>query len=214
MANVDVEKLKLLTPEFRVSHPRVFKPGQIQGAGEPMYSIEMLFDKATTKLSEIQRPLIVAAKDKWGDDKNEWPKPLKWPFRDGDKPRFNKKTKKMEVKPEHVGMWVVKASSSAKYSKPHVVGKDPKVALTDESELYPGCYARAHLKAHAYEFADKNGVKFILDGVQFIRDGKAIGGKKPADQMFGVIEGDDGDESFDQSFDDVGGTEAEESFED
>ncbi len=198
-AKVDVEKLKILTPEFRVSHPHVFKPTEVKkGDGKFSYSMEMLFDKTTTDLSIIQKPLKAAIVGKWGPDKSEWPSPLLMPIRDGDKPH-----KKKGLIPEHKGMWVVRASSSAEYSKPQVVGRDPKVALTTEAELYPGCYARAALKAHAYTFGDKDGVKFILDAVQFTRDGKAIGGRKPADQVFGVIEGDDGDADL------MGGAEAE-----
>lgn len=200
------DDVKILTPEFRVSHPHVFKPSKMKGDGKEMYSIEMLFDKKTTKLSVIQAPVLVAIKEKWGNDNKKWPKPLRMPYRDGDKPHG----KKQEVKPEHEGMWVVRASSKAEYSKPHVVGCDPNVALENEAELYPGCYARADLKAFAYTFADKDGVKFILNGVQFLRNGKAIGGRKPANQMFGVVEGDDGVEelgndepAFDASDDDL-----------
>lgn len=205
---VDIEEMKLLTPEFRASHPHVFKPTEVKkGDGKPQYSIEMLFDKKTTKLSEFTKRIKAAARNKWGDDESEWPKPLILPIRDGDKPHGKKK----EIKPEHKGMWVIRSSSSAQYSKPHVVGKNPKEPLENEAQFYPGCYARAQIKAHAYSFADKDGVKFILDGVQFIRDGKAIGGKKPADQMFGVIEGDDGDigETEDDSFALGGGDDAE-----
>lgn len=186
----DIEKLKVLTTEFRVSHPHVFKPTEVKkGSGQFTYGIEMLFDKTTTDLSTLQKPLKAAIVGKWGPDKADWPTPLKMPIRDGDKPYGKKK----ELKPEHKGMWVVRASSSAEYSKPQVVGRDPKIPLEKESDFYPGCYARAALKAHAYTFADKDGVKFILDAVQFTRDGKAFGGRKPADQVFGVIEGDQGE---------------------
>jgi Protein of unknown function (DUF2815) len=188
---VDQEKLKVRTTEFRVSHPHVFKPSSMPGDSKLTYSIEMLFDKKTTNISELQAPLKAAATAKWGA-KEDWPTPLSLPIRDGDKPHGKKK----EIKPEHAGQWVVRASSSAEYSKPHVVNKDPSIPITEESEFYPGCYARAALKAHAWSFADKDGVKFVLDGVQKIRDGKAFGGKKPADQVFGVIQGDDGDADF------------------
>lgn len=203
----DIEKLKVLTTEFRVSHPHLFKPSAMKGTDKLNYSLEMLFDKTTTDLSHLQKPLKVAIIEKWGPNKSDWPEGLKMPVRDGDKPYGKNK----EVKKEHKGMWVVRASSSAEYSKPHVVGRDPKTPLQNESELYPGCYARASLKAYAYTFADKDGVKFILDAVQFIKDGPAIGGKKPADQIFGVIEGDDGDSDLNS----MGGgdeMEAEESF--
>jgi hypothetical protein len=204
-AKGNVEKLKILTTEARASHPHVFKPSAIKEGDKPSYSIELLFDKKTTDLSQFQKPVMEAIRQKWGPDKAEWPSPLKLPYRDGDKPYGKKK----EVKPEHKGMYVVRASSNAEFSKPHVVGRDPKVALSSEAEFYPGCYCRAALKAHAYTFADKDGVKFILDGVQFVRDGAAFGGKKPADQTFGVIEGDNGDESFEEMADEESFDEAE-----
>lgn len=190
------EALKVLTSEFRASHPHVFKPSAIKPGDKPTYSLEMLYDKKTTDLSQFQGPVKAAIVAKWGPDKNKWPQPLKLPYRDGDKPHGKKK----EVKPEHQGMWVVRASSSAEYARPQVVGRDPNVELT-EADFYPGCYARASLKAHAYTFADKDGVKFILDAVQFVRDGKAFGGKKPANQVFGAIAGDAGGDE-DMNFDD------------
>lgn len=188
----DVKKLRLVTPEFRASHPHVFKPTSVKPGEDPSYSIEMLFDKKTTKLSDFQRVVKEAAVQKWGANQKDWPTPLKMPYRDGDKPYGKKK----EVKEEHKGMWVIRASSKAEYYKPYVVGKDPEIKLTSESEFYPGCYARAAIKAHAYTFADKDGVKFVLDGVQFIRDGEALGGKPRAEDTFGIIEGDDGDDAF------------------
>ncbi len=213
MANekVDVEKLKVLTTEFRVSHPHVFKPSKIPNSDKEAYSIEMLFDKTTTELKSLQDPVKWAAIGKWGPNKADWPSPLKYPFRDGDKPKFNKKTKKTEVRPEHKGMWVVRASSNADYAKPHVVGANPKIPIANEADFYPGCYARAALKAHAYEVGDQMGVKFILDGVQKTKDGEAFGGKRPADQTFGVLEVDN-DENFMPSEEGTDDGTTEESF--
>lgn len=180
--------LRILTTEFRVSHPHVFKPHAVKQGDKPTYSIEMLFDKKSTKLEDFKKRLNAAAAAKWGDDKSQWPEPLTLPIRDGDKPKRNNKTKQMEVKPEHKGMWVMKASSSGEFQRPHIASVDAEVPLQNESELYPGCYARAYLTAHAYEFADKNGVKFLLDGVQFIRDGEPLGSRKSATEMFGSME--------------------------
>ncbi len=188
----ETEKLRMLTGEFRASHPHVFKPTSVKPGGDLNYSIEMLFDKTITKLSDFQARVKAAIIAKWGEDQTAWPKPLSLPYRDGDKPYGKKK----ELKPEHKGMWVVRASSKAEYSKPYVVGLDPDVALESENQFYPGCYARAALKAHAYTFADKDGVKFVLDGVQFLRDGEAFGGKKPANQLFSKVEGDAGSDDF------------------
>lgn len=199
-------KKELLTPEARCSHPHLFTPSAIKKGATPQYSIELLFDKTTTKIADLQRPCIEAMKQMWGPTKEDWPNPRKMPYRDGDVPYGKKK----EVKPEHAGMWVVKASTNAseKFGGPHVVGKNAKVALTKESDVYPGCYVRAAVKAYAYEAMSedgKPGVKFILNGVQFIRDGAALGGgRKAADQIFGNLEGADEDTSFD----DFGGEES------
>ena len=179
--------LRILTTEFRVSHPHVFKAYAFKEGDKPAYSIEMLFDKKTTKLDEFKKRLTTAAIGKWGEDKSQWPE-LVFPMRDGDKPKRNTKTKVMEIKKEHAGMWVVKASSSGEFSRPHVASQNPEVPLQTEAELYPGCYARAYLTAHAYEFADKTGVKFLLDGVQFLRDGEPFGNKKSATDMFGSVD--------------------------
>lgn len=206
---IDKEQLKMVTPEFRASYCHLFKPSEVKkGSGKLYYSIEMLFPKATTELSVFQKPLLLAAKAKWGAKEN-WPAKLKMPYRDGDVPKLNLKTKKREVKPEHVGMWVVKASTDAQYSRPHVVGKDPDVPLENEKQFYAGCYARAGVKAHAYEASeDVVGLKFILDGVQFVKDGKPLGGRRPASEMFGVIEGDSGSDEFGSFDEDAGETES------
>lgn len=191
------ETMQVTTSEFRVSHPHLFKPTAIKGSDKLNYSIEMLFDKKTTDIKTLQAPLKAAMLEKWGPDKADHPSPLMLPIRDGDVPKLNTKTKLKEVRAEHKGMWVVRASSSAEYNRPQVVGRDPSVALQNESELYAGCYARAALKAFAYEFADKYGVKFIIDAVQFARDGAPLSSRKAATEMFGVLGGgDDGDNTF------------------
>lgn len=208
---IDKDKLKVTTGEFRVSHPHVFKPSQMKRDGKPLgkenYSIEMLFDKKSTDLKPLQRAIHNACVAKWGADKSQWPSPLRNPIKDGDKPM--KKGK--DIKAEHKGCWVVRASTSAEYSAPHVVDQDVQPILK-ASDFYPGCYARAQIMSFAYEVSDEmSGVKFILDGVQKLREGKALGGKKPADQMFGAVESsDDDDESFDSMSDD----ESEETFDD
>lgn len=192
---IDKEQLKLVTPTFRASYCHLFKPSEvIKNSGKLYYSIEMLFDKETTELSKLQAPALLAAKAKWGN-KTDWPENLKWPWRDGDKPRKNKKTGKVEVRPEHKGKWVLKASTNAEFQRPWVVGRNPEQVL-EENEFYAGCYARAALKAHAYDQGEIAGVKFLLDGVQFVKDGKPLGGRRPANEIFGVIEGDEGSEEF------------------
>lgn len=208
------EAMRVTTPTARLSHPHLFKPTAIEkGSDDLRYSCELLFDKKTTDVSVLQKPIKVAIQEKWGKNKADWPEPIILPIKDGDKPRLNKRTKKREVKEEHKGMWVVRASMKAEFGKPQVVGRDPKVPIEDPSEIYPGCYVRAALKAFAYEFADKNGVSFNLDAVQFVKDGKPLSGRKKADELFGVVETEDGgDEDLNFDSGDSESFDSEESF--
>lgn len=192
MATKNNEATKLVTPIFKVSYPHVFKPSQIEGSKNAQYSIEMLFDKEKTPLSTFTKVIHAACVEKWGPDKAEWPEGIKSPVKDGDKPQG----KKRELRPEAKGCWIVRASTSAEYQKPAVVGRDATQVIIDESDFYAGCFARAAVKAHAYSFADKDGVKFILDMVQKVKDGDRIGGRKPAHEVFGALDSDVDDESF------------------
>ena len=176
-----------LTPVFRVSHPHLFKPSKMKEGAPEYYGVEMLFDKTKVKKSDIEKPLLSAIKEKWGDSQSEWPQPLKLPFRDGDKPHG----KKREVKPEHKGMWVVKTATKAEFGKPAVVDQN-RNPIENAADLYPGCFARAFVMAQAYVNPEKDGVSFILDGVQKFGEGTALGGKKPVDQMFCIIEDEGG----------------------
>lgn len=185
---IDEAKLEMKTPPFVVSYPHLFKPAAMPGTTKEMYSIEMLFDKKTTKITDFQAAAHAACVAEWGPDKTLWPEGLKFPFRDGDKP-FGKKK---EVRPEHAGRWVIKASSNAEFSRPTVVDQRNQ-PLHNEADVYPGCIAEASVKAMAWSFADKDGVKFLLNGVRFVRDGEPLGGRKSAAAMFGdVVEDVDG----------------------
>ncbi len=194
----------ILTTEARASYVHVFSPSEVKdkkgkATGKKQYSIELLFPKKTTKLSEILKPLKAAATFEFGEDM-DWDS-LKKPISDGDKaPKKGK-----EARPETAGCWIVRASSSAEFAAPHVVDLDPEVKLENDTQFYSGAYCRAQLKAFAYDFGEGSaGVKFILDGVQKTKDGDRLGGRKAASEMFGIIEGDAGDEDL--------GEEAEESF--
>ncbi len=170
------EKARILTPEFRVSYPHVFKPNSIQGS-KPKYSITMLFDKKQD-LKVIKEAMRVAKTIKFGPDQSKWPKNLENPISDGDNVKYADKE-------GYKGHWAIKASTNED-QKPGVV--DEKVQpILDATQFYPGCYARAYVYAYVWEFAGKTGIGFILDHVQKTGEGKSFGGKKPVDQVFTAV---------------------------
>lgn len=182
---VDKEKTRVLTPEFRVSYPHVFKAQAVKPTDKPKYSVTMLFPK-DTDLSAIKAAMREAKIAKFGAKEN-WPDDLESPVTDGDKPKFADKE-------GYKGCWVIKASTNED-QKPGVVDENVKPIL-DSSKFYPGCFARAYVYAYCWEYMGKQGVGFILDHVQKLRDGKSFGGKKPADQVFTPVNAGEDDEDF------------------
>lgn len=180
----DKEKSRLLTPEFRVSYPHVFKANSINGS-KPKYSVTMLFDKKSD-LTPIKEAIKYAKIAAYGPNKDEWPEDLESPVADGDKPKYADKE-------GYKGHWAIKASTNED-QRPGVVDENVQ-PIIDQSQFYPGCYARAYVYAYCWEFAGKKGVSFILDHVQKTRDGKSFAGKKPVDQVFSPVKGEYSDES-------------------
>lgn len=177
-----MEKQRILTPEFRASYPHLFKPSQVMGKGDFKYSITMLFPK-DGDLTVLKNAIKQAKISRFGSKEN-WPDNIESPVNDGDLPKFADK----EGYKDH---WAIKAISNMD-SKPGLVDQDVQ-PIVNQSDFYPGCYARAYVFARVWEFSGKYGVHFILDHVQKTKDGPSFSGKKPADQVFSPIDrADDG----------------------
>lgn len=183
---------RTLTPEFRVSYEHVFKAQAPKASDKPKYSLTMLFSK-DTDLSEIKEVMKQAKIAKYGPKEN-WPDGLLSPVSDGN---THKDKATGEIKAGYKDHWVIKATSSED-SRPTVFDTDGK-EMIDSKKFYSGCYARAQVLAHVWEYMGKSGVMFILDGAQKLRDGEAFGGKKDLSKVFTPVNG--GENSFDESAD-------------
>lgn len=185
----DRDLQRVTTPVFRVSFPHVFKPSAMKG-GEPKYSVTMLFKKSQD-LAGLKRAMKNAKIAEFGSKEN-WPERLDSPVSDGDE---------FPDREGYAGHWIVKATTGADY-KPTVVDEDVEEIL-NPGDFYPGCYAKAQIYARVWTFGKKQGVHFILDMVQKVKDGKPFGGKKAAKDVFAPIgrDEDDDDSSEDDDSD-------------
>lgn len=173
----------IMTPEFRVSYPSVFRAKKNELSGKEEYSIVALFKKGED-LSALKAAANKAIEAKWGSDKSKWPKNLRSPFRDqGEKdgPQYEEGAIFMNLK-------------SAQ--KPGLV--DAKVQdIIDETEFYSGCYARATVRAYVYDQAGNRGVSFGLQNIQKLRDGEPLGGSRvKASSEFAPVGGSSSDDIF------------------
>lgn len=207
---VDKDLCRIITPEFRVSYPHLFEPQTPKPGDKPKFSVTMMFPKkkknaageeidtlegqTVTGEKRTMKEVIRNAKIAEFGPKENWPDGLLSPVTDGDDPKF-------AGKDGYAGHWIIKATTNEN-QRPSVVDEE-MLPIVEPADIYPGCYARAYVYARVWEYMGKQGVQFILDHVQKLRDGKSFGGKKPVDQVFSPVGGgEDSDSGSDDGDDD------------
>lgn len=171
-----------ITPEFRVSYPNVFTAKMNDLSKKEEYSIVALFPKGAdmSKLEAAARDAII---ERWGPDKNKWPKPLKTPF------RLQEERAKDGVLPagHEEGAIFMNLKST---QRPGLVDRK-RQPIIDASEFYAGCYALASVSCYAYDQKGNRGVAFGLVNLQKTRDGEPLSGRPKPESEFQAIGGDE-----------------------
>lgn len=170
---------QVLTPEFRVAFPKVFKAERNELNGKDEFSVVALFKKGED-LSRLKAAAKAACEKKWGTDPKKWPKNLRDPFRDqGDREKEDDDGNAYLPAGYEKGAIYMNLKSQ---KRPGLV--DASVQdIIDETDFYGGCYARAQVNAFAYETKGNAGVSFGLNHVQKVRDGESFGAsaRNPSD---------------------------------
>jgi Enterobacter phage Enc34, ssDNA-binding protein len=156
------ERIRLLTPMFRVSYPDVFVKRVFQGHGEESgrYSCAALFSRFEVKDGRT----IIKAPASWSDkDQAKWSalvaacnkvsiEAFKKPMNDLDRGVYKLPFHRCEEKEyDGCGLGVVYFTMSAKNRRPGIVAKDGITPITQggDDEFYAGCYARASVTPFA-----------------------------------------------------------------
>lgn len=176
----ETKKPNIVTPTFRVSFPNVFKPKKNDLNGKDEYSIVALFPKGTD-LKTLEAEAKRAVVKKWGPDSSKWPKPLKSPFR---KHEEREKEGVLPAGLEEGGIFINLKSMQ----KPGVVDQNVQ-PIIEEGEFYAGCFAKASVRAYAYDQKGNRGVAFGLGNIQKVKDGDPLGGRTRPQDDFAAIEG-------------------------
>jgi len=171
-----------VTPVGRASFAHVFEATE-QLNGQLAFSLAVLFPKSDKEgISNIRKAIISAAKEKFGDDKAKWPKPLDNPLRDGDEKAEAGIT-------AYADSFYINAKS--KY-QPGVVGSNLK-PIMDAEEFYSGCYCRAQVNFYAYNKAGNKGVGVGLNNLMKVKDGDRLDDRQSAESAFGKYKTEDED---------------------
>lgn len=176
------------TPAGVLSYPRLFTPRPRVEGGQPVYTLNLIFDQnaqATPEFQAMRKAVHDAIIEKWGQAKANDPKFIKMlmlPFRPcADKADSEGYDVEGGV---FVGAW--------SKNPPGVV--DSRLQPMVESDVWGGQIARATLRPFAWERSGKRGVSFGLNNVQILRaDMPAFGGgrRKPEDDFEAVGSSDD-----------------------
>jgi len=179
-----------ITPEFRVSYPKVFKPERNDLNGKDEFSVVALFPKGAD-LKGLKAACKAACEKKWGSDPKKWPRNLRLPFRDQAE-----RAKEDEDGNEYLPDGYVAGATFCNFktqTRPGIVDASAQ-DIIDESKFYGGCYARAQVNAAAYDMKGNTGVSLYLNHIQKLRDGESFGSapRNPQD-VFEAVESDDED---------------------
>jgi len=188
---------KLITPEFRVAFPSVFRAKRNDLSGKDEFSVVALFKK-DADLSALKDAAREVLAKKFGEDNLKWPKNLRNPFRDqGDRAKVNDEGVETLPSGYEKGATYLNLRSQ---QRPGVVASDMQ-EIIDEADFYGGCWARATLTAFAYDKAGNRGVSFGLGNLQKLRDGDHFGNRTRPEQDFTAVA--DATGTAEQSSDDL-----------
>ena len=181
-------KTQITTGKVRFSYLNVFNPRSIEG-GPEKYSTTLLIPKSDIATLKKIKGAIEAARIAYNENNSKKPLPanVKHTLHDGDGERPNGG----EFNPECKGHYVITVSSNR---KPVLVYAD-KTPLTEQDELYSGCYGRAVLNFYAYDTNGNRGISAGLNGLMKLTDGEPLAG--------GVVTDADWDDDWEDTEEDL-----------
>lgn len=188
MRNPIIKDAKVILGPVRLSYAHVFHKYSPEGTDEEgKYSAVLIIPKTEKETVKAVRQAIESAKaagmaSKWSGKE---PKKLDLPLRDGDDPENDKDE-------SFAGSYYLNAKSK---TRPGVVDRKLE-PITDEEEVYSGCYAIASVTFYAYDVSGNRGVACGLNNLMKVRDGERLGGRVSAEADFDGIDADFDDDNL------------------
>lgn len=193
------ERIRLLTPTFRVSFPDVFVKRVFQGQGEQSgrYACAALFSsfEVVNGRTRMKAPASWPEKDqsKWNaiiEACNEVAiRAFKKPMKELDRGVYQLPFHRGEEKEyEGYGPGVVYFTMSAKNRRPGIIARDGATPITQygPEQFYAGCYARASVTPFAN--THWRSLSIGLNNLQKLADGPRLDASSSAEDGFGADE--------------------------
>ncbi len=170
----------VITGMGRLSFAFIWSPREQEDSDAKKYSTSFLVPKSDTETvkklqAAIKEAQLQGMKKLWG---GKLPSKLKMPIRDGDKEADDKGE-------EYRGHWFFNATSTI---APGIIDRS-KQPITDQSEVYSGCFARISITLYPFDKKGSRGIACALNNIQKLKDGESLGGvREKAENEFDVWE--------------------------
>lgn len=171
---------RLTLKNVRLAFEAIYVPKSF-GDGDPAYGARLIIPPDHPQVAEIEKAMLTAATDKWGD---KAPNVLKM-LVDDDKVAFHKKEYKNKKTGEAYdgfeGMFYIGARNGGDNpTKPTAFAADNTPASADSGIIYGGCYVDASLDIYPQDNTFGRRINCSLRGVRFAAPGESFGGGQPA----------------------------------
>lgn len=179
---------KVVTGKVRFSYVNIWEAKQSNDGGDPKYSVALLIPKSDTVTVGKIKAAIEEARANFcnRNGANALPAQPIHPLHDGDGVKPNSGE---PYGPECKGCYVLNAS--CKESQPPIVVDAFRNTITNQTEVYSGCYGRAAINFYGYNNR-KKGIGCGLLSLQKLSDGEPFGTVGSADDFDdGYTDGDD-----------------------
>ena len=177
--------MKVKLKNVRLAFPNLFEAKTVGGEGEARFSAAFVIEPGTDNAKALKSALEVVAKEKWKDKSAGVLKELRSKGRVCY--REEALSKDGEVYDGFEGMHTLNASNKA---RPLVLDRDKSPLTAQDGRPYAGCYVNVVLDVWAQDNNFGKRINATLSGVQFVRDGDAFGGGRPASpDEFDEVEG-------------------------
>ena len=175
---------KMNIGEVRFSYCHLFTPEAVSDGADKKYSVSVIIPKTNTQLIAGIKQCINAAYQQGLASRWKGRKPAVWknPLRDGDTERPDNES--------YANSYFINVTSRTKpgiVKRMTVGGESKLVEVTDEEEVYSGCYGYVSVNFFPFANAGNNGVACGLNNVLKTKDGEFLGGRTSAQNDFGAL---------------------------
>lgn len=163
---------RLMLRNVRLAFPSLFEPSTF-GDGDPAYQATLIIAGDDPQIAAINKVIDAVAKEKWGAKADATLKAL----RSTGKVALKSGDEKSQYD-GFEGNWFMQPRNK---TRPTVVDGQRQPLNERDGRIYAGCYVNASIELWAQDNQYGKRVNATLRGVQFVRDGEAFGGGRPAE---------------------------------